>query len=157
MKRHRQVAASPKRMTSDTATTISKLIRDSFDRTEEIDLSDVDDALAKARPAFLALIAGGHLEVNPLVLTAGALHLSITSVSGDRALTLEENLSAVAGAASATEWTLYLPTPDPQGAIVTEIAGSHPRLSVEEPPSDSAATKAASSLVNLDALARRNS
>lgn len=159
MQRRRQVAASPERTTSETAATISELIHDSLARADNFDLSDVDDALAKARPAFLALVAGGHLDVNPLVLVAGALYLSITTVSGDRALTLEENLAAVPGAASATEWTLYLPTPDPLGAMVNEIAGSHPRLSVAEPPgdTDTAAAEAASSLVDLDALARRDS
>ena len=71
MQRRRQVAASPERTTSETAATISELIRDSLARSDQIALSDVDDALAKARPAFLALVAGGHLDVNPLVLVAG--------------------------------------------------------------------------------------
>ena len=103
MQRRRQVAASPERTTSETAETISELIRDSLARADKIDLADVDEALATARPAFLALIAGGHLDAKPLVLVAGALHVSITTVSGDRALTLEENLAAVPGAASATD------------------------------------------------------
>lgn len=156
MQRRRQVAAAPERTTSETAETISELIRDSLARADKIDLADVDDALAKARPAFLALVAGGHLDTNPLVLVAAALHLSITTVSGDGALTLEENLAAVPGAASATEWTLYLPTPDPLGGMVKDVADSHPNLSVDEPPGDSAAEEASAAL-DLDALARRES
>lgn len=156
MQRRRQVAAAPERTTSEAAETISELIRHSLARAEKIDLADVDEALAKARPAFLALIAGGRLDTNPLVLVAAALHLSITTVSGDRALTLEENLAAAPGAAAATEWTLYLPTPDPLGAMVKGVADSHPNLSVDEPPSDGAAEEASAAL-DLDALARRES
>jgi hypothetical protein len=158
MQRRRQIAASPERATSETAETISDLIRDSLARAEKLDLGNVDDALAKARPAFLALIAGGHLDTNALVLIAGALHLSITSVTGDRALTLEENLAAVPGAASATEWTLYLPTPDPLGAMIDAIAKSHSCLSADEPPADSADTsgQASAAALDLDALARRS-
>lgn len=157
MQRRRRVAAAPERTTSETSGTISDLIRDSLTRAEKIDLNEVDGALAKARPAFLALIAGGHLDAHPLVLVAGALHLSMTTVSGDGALTLEENLAAVPGAASASDWTLYLPAPDPLGPMVTKVAGSHRNLSVGEPPAEAASVEAASSLVDLDALARRES
>lgn len=159
MQRRRQIAGSPERTTSGTAETVSELIRDSLARAEKLDLADVDDALAKARPAFLALIAGGHLDKNALVLVAGALHLSITTVTGDAALSLEENLAAVPGAASATEWTLYLPTPDPLGALVKEIANSHSCLSADEPPTDSAdaSEQASAAALDLDALARRGS
>jgi hypothetical protein len=159
MQRRREVAAAPERTTSETSETISDLIRDSLARAEKIDLTDVDGALATARPAFLALIAGGHLDTHPLVLVAGALHLSMTTVSGDGALTLEENLAAVPGgaSASASDWTLYLPTPDPLGPMVTKVAESHRNLSVGEPPAETASAEAASSLVDLDALARRES
>lgn len=157
MQRRREVAAAPERTTSETSETISDLIRDSLARAEKIDLTDVDGALAKARPAFLALIAGGHLDTHPLVLVAGALHLLMTTVSGDGALTLEENLAAVPGAASASDWTLYLPTPDPLGPMVTKVAESHRNLSVGELPAEAASAEAASSLVDLDALARRES
>src|SRR4051794_12668187 len=107
MQRHRQIAAAPERSTSDTVATTSDLIRDTLSRAVKLDLDEVDDALAIARPALLALVAGGHLETHALVLVAASLHLSVTAVSGDRALTLEENLAAVPGAASATTWTLY--------------------------------------------------
>jgi hypothetical protein len=158
MQRRREIAASPERTTSETAEAISDLIRDSLARAEKLKLSEVDEALVTARPAFLALTAGGHLDSSALVLVAGALHLSITTVSGDRALTLEENADAVPGAASATEWTLYLPTPDPLGGMVTAIAASHPNLSVGEPPAEGAeASETASAALDLDALAKRES
>ena len=160
MQRHRQIAAAPERSTSETVETISELIRDSLARSEHIDLADVDGALGAARPALLALVAGGHLERNALVLVAAVLRLSITTVSGDKALTLEENLAAVPGAASATDWTLYLPTPDPLGALVTSCADAHPRLSTEEPPSadkqERAEKETAAAALDLEALMRRS-
>jgi hypothetical protein len=156
MQRRRQVAASPERTTSKTADAISDLIRDSLARAEKLNLSEVDEALAVARPAFLALVAGGHLDANALVLIADALHLSITTVSGDRALTLDENLAAVPGAASATECTLYLPTPDPLGPMITATANRHPRLSAAGPPAESSEhPQSEAAALDLDALARR--
>jgi hypothetical protein len=156
MQRRREIAASPERTTSETVEAISDLIRDSLARADKLNRSDIDDALTTARSAFLALTAGGHLDANALVVIAAALHLSITTVSGDRALTLEENLDAVPGAATATEWTLYLPTPDPLAAMVTKVADSHPNLSVAEPPAESAqASETASAALDLDALAKR--
>jgi hypothetical protein len=160
MQRHREIAAAPERSTSETVETISALIRDSLARSRHIDPADVDDALDAARPALLALVAGGHLEKQALVLAAASLHVSITTVSGDKALTLEENLDAVPGAASATEWTLYLPTPDPLGALVTSCAEKHPRLSTDEPPSadeqDQTAEQSAAAALDREALIRRS-
>jgi hypothetical protein len=155
MRRRRDIAAAPERSATDTVSTIGTLVRDTLARSASIDLDDVDAALDAARPALLALVSGGHLDRDALVLVAASLHLSITSVSGDRALTLEENLAAVPGAANATTWTLYLPTPDPLAATVAAVAKRHARLSAEEPPSDAQADEKAAAMVDLDALARR--
>lgn len=155
MRRRRDVAAAPERSATDTVGTIGTLVRDTLATSASIDLDDVDAALDAARPALLALVSGGHLDRDALVLVAASLHLSVTSVSGDRALTLEENLAAVPGAASATTWTLYLPTPDPLAATVTAVAKRHERLSAEEPPSDAQAEEKTASMVDLDAFARR--
>jgi hypothetical protein len=88
-------------------------------------------------------------------LVAASLHLSITTVSGDRALTLDENLALVPGAASATSWILYLPTPDPVGALVAGAAAKHDCLSTAAPPTDASKEQQASSVLDLGALARR--
>ena len=156
MQRRREIAASPERTTSETVETITVLIRDSLARSVKLDMTNVDDALTTARPALLALTAGGHLDAYPLVLVAASLHLSITTVSGDRALTLDENLDAVSGAASATDWTLYLPKPEPLGAMITSIAGGHANLSVAEPPTESGdSVDRAAGAIDLEAFARR--
>jgi hypothetical protein len=156
MRRHRQVAAAPERMTSDAVAAIEDLIRDSLTRSDKLDAGTIDDALATAKPALLALTAGGHLDRDAVVVVAAQLHLSITTVTGDGALSLEENLVAVPGAASATEWTLYLPTPAPLGELVTTVAAKHPNLSVETPPADAESTSDRSAAtVDLGAFARR--
>lgn len=156
MQRRRQIAAAPERTTSESVAAISDLIRDTLSRSDKLDTVTIDDALATAKPALLALTAGGHLDGEPLVLVAGQMHLSITTVTGDGALTLEENLDAVPGAASASEWTLYLPTPAPLTEMVSAIAKKHPNLSSDEPPDDAEApADRSAAAVDLDALARR--
>jgi hypothetical protein len=158
MKRRREIAAAPERSTSETVAVISELIHDTLARSEKIDVAEVDEALDVARPALLALVAGGHLRHHPLILVAAELHLSITSVSGDKAPTLDENLDAVPGAASATEWTLYLPTPDPLGSVVERAAKGHARLSCETPPDDTddrATGQSSAAALDLDALLKR--
>jgi hypothetical protein len=156
MQRHRQVAAAPERTTSDAVATIEDLIRDSLTRSDKLDAGTIDDALATAKPALLALTAGGHLDRDALVVVGAQLHLSITTLTGDGALSLAENLAAVPGAASATEWMLYLPTPAPLGELVAAVAAKHPNLTVETPPVDAESTADRSAAtVDLGALARR--
>jgi hypothetical protein len=156
MQRRRQVAAAPERTTAETVSVIGELVRDTLTRSVSLDPATVDDALSTAKPALLALVAGGHLDRDPLVLIAAQMHLSITTVTGDDALSLEENLEAVTGAASATEWTLYLPTPAPLTEMVTGVAKRHPNLSAEEPPDDAEVpADRTAATVDLAALARR--
>ncbi len=155
MQRHREIAAAPERSASETVSTINDLVRDTLAASSSLDLDDVDSALDAARPALLALVAGGHLDRHSTVLVAASLHLSINTVSGDRALTLEENLATVPGGASATTWKLYLPTPDPLGETVKAVAKRHQCLSADEPPTEAPADEKAASMLDLDALARR--
>jgi hypothetical protein len=154
MQRRREVAAAPERSAGDAWEVVAMLLRDTLVRSPQVDDAEVDEALVEARPAGLALIAGGHLDRQPLVLVGAPVHLSVTTVSGDRALTLEENLD-VPGGASIEEWTLYLPTPEPLAALVGAVAATHPRLSSDEPPADSERAAQAASVLDRDALARR--
>lgn len=138
---------------------ITDLIRDSVTRSEHLDSGTIDDALGTAKPALLALTAGGHLDSDPIVVVAAQLHLSITTVTGDGSLHLEENLGAVPGAATATDWTLYLPPSPPLAAMVEATAAKHPNLSAAEPPEsrveDRAADRSAAAAIDFDALAER--
>lgn len=154
MQRRRQIAAAPARSASETVATVSDLIRETLTVSSDIDAGEIDDALDTARPALLALVSGAHTDRHALVLVAAVLHLSVTTLSGDSALTLDENLAIVPGAATAETWTLFLPAPDPLGDLVRATAAQHSRLSAEEPPSDAAAETKTASLVDLEALGR---
>lgn len=113
MQRHRQIAAAPERGTSETWEVLAELIAATLERAKQIDRTEVVRALETVRAVGIMLIAGAHTESQPIVLRAEPVDLSITTVSGDGALTLDENLEPVLGATTATNWTLYLPDPEP--------------------------------------------
>jgi hypothetical protein len=154
MQRRREVAAAPERSAAEAWDAVATLLRETLVCSVHVDDAEVDEALTAARSAGLALIAGGHLDREPLVLVGAPVHLSITTVSGDKALTLEENPS-VPGGASIEGWTLYLPTPEPLSASVRATAATHSRLSASEPPSDAEHSAKATSFLDRGALARR--
>lgn len=160
MQRRRDLAASPVRSASEVWTTLSQLVVDTLVRSPHISESQVTTALNTAAPAGMMLVAAGHLEANPIVLVAGDLELSITTVSGDKAFSVEENLSPVPGAADARDWTLHLPTPEPVGASIKSLVAGVDHLRSDAPntaASRSSASSAAtvSSPLNLQALADR--
>ncbi len=101
-----------------------------------------------AAQAGRMLIAAGHLESAPLILVAGDLRLEITTVSGDQAFSLEENLNPVPGGATATEWTVHLPSDGPLGTAVRDVVAASEHLSGDLPKTSSAK----SSLAETDAL-----
>ena len=155
MQRRREIAASPQRSAPESWEALTCLIRDSVGRSEEIGEAEVEGALVKASGVGMALIAGGHLDRHPITVVAGDLHLSLTTVSGDPALGLEENLGAVMGATKATSWKVYLPTPEPLAAAVRAAAGTDANLSAEEPPAKtSKAAEAGAGLLDTEALRR---
>lgn len=158
MQRHRQVAAAPERTTSDTWEAIAKLLAATLDRSPNIDVGDVTAAMDAASGVGRALVAGGHLEKHAVVLVADPVYLNITTVSGKAATSLDEDLSPVPGGATATDWTIYLPTPDPVGDTVRSAIKGVAHLSADEPPAESVTKSAMSegaSVLNLDALAQR--
>jgi len=157
MQRHRQIAAAPRRPASHTWATISQLVGATLDRSPSISATDVDVAMQAAAPIGMMLVAGGHFDRYPLVIVADSIHLSITTVSGQAAIGLDENLEPVPGGASATGWTVYLPTPDPIGDAVRAAVADQSHLSADEPPVDAENKSASTSaeVVDLDALARR--
>jgi hypothetical protein len=158
MQRHRQVAAAPQRKASETWDAIAQLVVATLDRSPHISGSDVAATMEAASPVGRVLVAGGHLNKHAVVIVADAVHLSVTTVSGVAATNLEEDLGPAPGGATATEWMIYLPTPDPVGdAVRSAIAGAS-HLSADEPPGESTTTSARSeeaNVLNLDALARR--
>ncbi|MGH3950029.1 MAG: hypothetical protein ACRDSE_13040 [Pseudonocardiaceae bacterium] len=159
MLRYRTIAGSPLRSATATWTTISTLVADTLDRSPVISRDAVEKVFETATGLGRQLVAGGHLEGHDLVVVAAPVHLAIRTASGAAAINLDENLNPVPGGASATEWMVYLPTPDPVGQTVRELADRVAHLSAEPAPTN-AATPAAptnghGAAIDLTAVARR--
>ncbi len=153
MKRTRKIAAAPERSAGETWGVIADLITDTLTRSDAIDESDIGKALGAAGGIGRMLIGGGHLTKSPITLVADSVHLEITTISGNAAVGMSENLAAVPGAAAAEDWTLYLPSPDPLKDAVAAIAEAHPCLSVGEAPAPAVKTEASHERpLNVDAL-----
>jgi hypothetical protein len=153
MRRHREVAAAPARSAGEAAESIAELLRSTLTRSDKVDPAEVEKALGAARPALLGLIAGGHLDDEPLVLVAPPVHLSVSTVSGDDALTLAD-MADVPGGAGIDEWTIHLPPADPLGEVVRAATGASTRLSAEPAP-EVVETKAAGGILDETALRSR--
>ena len=154
MHRYRSVAATPVRAASESWQVIGQLVQDTLERSEHISATDVGNTMQIAAQAGRMLIAAGHLESAPLVLVAGDLHLEITTVSGDQAFSLEENLNPVPGGATATEWTVHLPSDGPLGTAIRDVVAACEHLSADKPKAASAKSslKETDALVDEDAL-----
>jgi hypothetical protein len=98
-------------------------------------------------PAGLALVASGHLQKHPLTVVAEPLNLTITTVEGEEAFSAmdEENLSPVPGAATATTWKVYLPSPVGLSDLVAEVVAGSEHASAASPPSESVTKEASAS------------
>lgn len=154
MLRNRTVAASPVRGASATWQVITDLVADTIATSASLSRSEAEQAMAVAAPAGRLLVAGGHLDRHPLTLVAGLVHCEITTVSGTAALTADENLNAIPGAAGADSFTIHLPSPDPLEAVVSTAAAGHARLSNAVPAAESQAPASSGSLIDLGAPQR---
>ena len=136
MERNRVIAAAPVRSAFEAWKVVSKLLADTLERSRSIPAGSVAKELAPLDGLGPALIAGGHLESKGLVLVDQDIHLTITVMTADAALGVEENLSPVPGATATDGWTLYVPPAGPlDGAVAAAVKGSS-HLSVDTPPID---------------------
>lgn len=152
MLRRRQIAASPLRSASETWTVITRLVADTIAVASALTRDEAEAAMQAAAPAGRVLIAGGHLDRHPLTLIAGTAHCEITAISGKPALTHEENLNPIPGAATAESFTIYLPSPPPLQTVISEVVTGHDNLSDATPPAESAQSATAGALIDSDAL-----
>lgn len=152
--RHRTIAAAPARSAQQAWAVISQLVVETLAKSTDIDGPAVAKELAAIAPAAVVLIASGHLEKTPLVLDAPPLNLEISIVSGNDALELEENLRPVPGAATATAWTMALPTPAPFTAMIEAALAPHPHLfgATDNKKAARGATEAVGDLIDLEAF-----
>lgn len=154
MKRQRTIAASPVRSAAQAWKVVSKLVTDTLERSPAVPGGSVGVELAVLDGLGPALIAGGHLESNGLVLCDVGLHLTVTVVTADRAPDVKENLNPVPGGSSATAgWMLYLPLPGALNESVKAASKRSSHLSVEPPPQSApVAKKSEGSSIDFDAL-----
>jgi hypothetical protein len=121
----------------------------------QIDQAQVAEEVAAVRSAGHALIAGGHLAREPMVLSAAELRLEISTAHGDDALTLDENLNVVPGAAAASDWTLFIPTPEPIGRVIEASVDGLEHVSVTPPTPQVGRDHSAALTLNAEALRER--
>lgn len=152
MLRYRAIAASPVRSASSTWQVITDLVADTIAVSASLSRLEAEQAMLAAAPAGRMLVAGGHLDRYPLTLVAGLVNCEITTVSGTAALTAEENLNPIPGAAEAGAFTIYLPSPDPLAAAVAAAVAGHARLSNAIPAAESQPTASPEPLIDLNAL-----
>jgi hypothetical protein len=155
MLRRRDIAASPARHADEAWAVIVELIADTLDRSAAIERAAVLDAFTAAGTIGPRLVAARHLEKSPVVLVADPVHLSIYTVSGVEAISIEENLGPVPGGSSASTWKVHLPAPEPLNADITAAVTGSDHLTTEAPPSAAVKSTASAELLDLDALARR--
>ena len=141
---------------------VTALIADTLERSPNVAAGSVAGELAALNGLGPALIAGGHLESEGLVLCDVGLHVTIQVMTADGALGVNENLNPVPGGASATDaWTLHIPLPGALDASVVAAAKRSPHLSVDKPPESAPVAKAkkqeAGSAIDLEALRRETS
>ncbi|RKS07020.1 hypothetical protein DFP74_2671 [Nocardiopsis sp. Huas11] len=154
MRRTRQVAASPVRSASETWAVISDLLADTVAQSSALSRDEAVQAMSAAEAVGRMLIAAGHLHKHPITLVAGKVHCEITTVSGTAALTLEENLNPVPGAAGADNFMIYLPSPAPLQEQVKAVADKHARLSDAVPPAPETKVANSGPLIDREALRR---
>ncbi len=133
MQRRREIACSPQRNAREAWQVIAELVAVTLERSPSIDRSAVEAAMETVGGVGRMLIAGGHLESAPITVVAGQLWLEIVTVSGDRALTIEENLNPVPGAATADDWKVHLPAEGPLAKLIKDASKKDDHLSADEP------------------------
>lgn len=139
--RHRSIAGAPRRSASEAAEAIEEMVIETLSSSNAIETADVRAELAEAHVALRMLVAGKHLGDRPVVLVAEPLHLRITVVSATAALKLDERPGKVPGAATATDWTLHLPSVDPIRDWISKALDGLDHLTDADSPAAKALTK----------------
>lgn len=159
MERRRTVAAAPVRTAAEAWQVVTTLLIETLERSSAVPAGSVSGSLALLRGLGPALIAGGHLESKGLVLVDEALHVTISVMTGDAALDVDETLSPIPGGASATDnWMLYVPSSGALDVAIAKAVRGSSHLSADTPPEHATAGKKAASSdassIDMDALRR---
>lgn len=158
MERVRLIAAAPVRSASEAWRLVATLLADTLEKSVLVPTGSVSEALVPLKGLGPALIAGGHLEANGIVLVDDSLHLTVRVLTGDAALNVEENLNPVPGGANATDgWIVYLPSTGALDGILGAAVKKSSHLSLDAPPEGRSAEKsegANQSVIDVNALRR---
>lgn len=161
MNRIRTIAAAPIRSAAEAWRTVTTLLIETLERSPAVPAGSVNEALAPLQGIGPALIAGGHLESQGVVLVDSDLHVTVFVMTADAALAVEENLKPVPGGAAATDgWTLYLPEVMALKASISAAVEGSKNLSAVKPPAGPSANEVRrpdSSPIDMDALRRLRS
>lgn len=136
--RARTIKGSPGRSALAAWAEIDRMIAETLAPAPAIDDSAVRAALGMVSPLGPMLVAGGVLVGHPIVLRALPLQLEVTIALGNAALSDDERLGKVPGAATATDWGIYLPDPDPWAAQVRAAVAGHAALHAGAAPAEAA-------------------
>lgn len=130
------------------------MIRETLTPAQAISDDDVTNAVAALSGVGPMLIAVGVLTERAVVLRALPLQLEITVGLGTTSLNGDERLGKVTGAATAEDFTIYVPDPEPYTAQVNEAVAGQVALVAGKAPAEPAAT-ATVSIAKIDADALR--
>jgi hypothetical protein len=158
MERTRLIAAAPVRSASEAWSIVCWLISDTLERSPSIANGSVTAELQRLNGLGPALIAGGHLEKDGIILVDDALSVTIQVLTADAALDVEENLNPIPGGASATAgWKIYLPDAGPLSPALNSAIKGAAHLSAAKPQTSAKMVKIenpVNPLIDLDALRR---
>jgi hypothetical protein len=158
MQRRRTFAGSPARPCDELWQAMASLIEDTLGRSSGVDLAAVKTALAQCAPAVRLLAAGSYLDSDPIVLIAPPVHLSLFTVTGTSALTVDEDTGPVPGGTQVTTWTLHVPAPTHLADAINAVIAGNPHLSTKPAPGESKESQAAALIgtsIDHGALATR--
>lgn len=152
MARRRQIAASPVRSAAEAWGVIGDLVASTLSKSPAITDTEVKGVMDALAPAGIALVASGYTESKPIHVVACPLYLTMTTVGGEDAFSAmdDENLNPVPGAATADEWTVYLPKPDGLSALVEEVVRGVDHASTDDPPTEPATKEASADTPTID-------
>jgi len=153
--RARTIMGSPERSASAAWAEIDRMIAETLRAASAIDDAEVRATLDALAATGRTLVAGGVLSDAPIVLRALPLQLGITVALGNAALAGGERLGKVPGAATATDWGIYVPDPEPWTAQVRAAVASHEALYPGPAPAEPAKAAALSAAAEIDTDALR--
>jgi hypothetical protein len=137
--RHRTIAAAPERSASEAAHLAVEMITQTLASATAIGSVEVERELDAIEGLLRVLVAGEHLQHQPLTLVADPLRVEISVVAGDRALGLSEKLGKVPGAATAESWSVHLPRPEILATRIENTIDSLDHVTTDRPPAPKAA------------------